>query len=110
MLNAIENHGFIHRSGLNISIDELVDALDDALNLAPDSSLPVAQLAATTSTTGNPNTMNLDDLNKHGGKAIRDHANDGPTRRGASGNNISFSLLSVTYSWTISSHPIAVKL
>ena len=67
MLNSLANHGFIHRNGLNISIDELVNGLDEALNLSPDSSRPVAQLAATTSTTGNPNTMNLADLDKHGG-------------------------------------------
>lgn len=67
MLNSLANHGFLARNGLNISIDEIVDGLDEALNLSPNSSLPVAQLAATTSTTGNPNTLNLDDLDKHGG-------------------------------------------
>ncbi len=67
MLNTLANHGFLPRSGLNVSIDDLVKGLDEALNLSPNSSLPVAQLAVTTSTTGNPNTMNLDDLDKHGG-------------------------------------------
>jgi len=67
MLNSLANHGFLPRSGLNVSIDDLVNGLQQAINLAPDSSRPPAQLAATTSTTGNPNTMNLDDLNKHGG-------------------------------------------
>ncbi len=67
MLNSLANHGFIAHTGLNISIDDLVDGIDLALNLAPNSSLPVAQLAVTTSTTGNPSTLNLDDLDKHGG-------------------------------------------
>lgn len=67
MLNSLANHGFLHRNGLNISVENIVDAFDYAVNLSPNSSLPVAQLAVTTSTTGNPNTLNLDDLNKHGG-------------------------------------------
>ncbi|KAK1753781.1 chloroperoxidase [Echria macrotheca] len=66
MLNSLANHGFIARSGRNISIDELVGAIDTALNLDPASSRPVAELAATTSTTGNPNTFHLSDMDKHG--------------------------------------------
>jgi hypothetical protein len=68
MLNSLANHGFLPRNGLNVSINQLVDGLDEALNLSPDSSRPVAELAVTTSTTGNPSTLNLDDLNKHGGR------------------------------------------
>ncbi len=70
MLNALANHNFLPHSGLNVSIDDIVDGLDKALNLSPNSSLPVAQLAVTTSTTGNPNTLNLDDLDKHGGRCL----------------------------------------
>ncbi|PKS08140.1 hypothetical protein jhhlp_005415 [Lomentospora prolificans] len=65
-LNSLANHGFIHRSGKDISIDELVNGIDEAVNLSPNSSRPVAELAATTSTTGNPTTFHLDDLNLHG--------------------------------------------
>jgi hypothetical protein len=71
MLNSLANHGFLHHSGLNISVEDLVDAFDHALNLSPDSTLPVAQLAVTTSTTGNSNTLNLDDLDTHGGTCSR---------------------------------------
>lgn len=67
MLNSLANHGFLHHNGRDISVEDLVDAFDNALNLSPDSTLPVAQLAVTTSTTGDPNTLNLDDLNTHGG-------------------------------------------
>lgn len=67
MINSLANHGFLPRNGLNISADDLVNAFHEALNLSPDVSLPVAKLAVTTSTTGNPNTLNLDDLDEHGG-------------------------------------------
>ncbi|KAK5655074.1 hypothetical protein OQA88_5973 [Cercophora sp. LCS_1] len=66
MLNSLANHGFLPRNGRDVSIDGLVNGIDEALNLSPNSSRPVAELAATTSTTGNPNTFHLSDLNKHG--------------------------------------------
>lgn len=66
MLNSLANHGYINRNGRDISISQLVQGLDEGLNLSPNSSQPVAELAVTTSTTGNPNTLHLDDLNKHG--------------------------------------------
>lgn len=65
MLNSLANHGWLKRSGMNISVDDLVNGLDAAINLSPDSSRPVAELAITTGTNGV--TINLDDLNKHGG-------------------------------------------
>jgi hypothetical protein len=69
MLNALANHGFFPRSGKNISIEQLVSGIDLALNLDPASSRPVAELAATTSTTGNPQTVNLADMAAHGGES-----------------------------------------
>lgn len=69
MLNALANHGFFPRSGKNISIDQIVSGIDLALNLDPASSRPVAELGATTSTTGNPQTVNLADMGTHGSKS-----------------------------------------
>ncbi|KAK3900063.1 Chloroperoxidase [Staphylotrichum tortipilum] len=66
MMNTLANHGFVARSGRNISVDELVNAIDVAVNLSPLSSRPVVEIAASLSTTGYPNTFNLDDLNTHG--------------------------------------------
>ncbi|KAM7220109.1 Chloroperoxidase [Rhypophila decipiens] len=66
MLNALANHGYLPRNGHNVSIDQLVNALDEALNVSPLSTRPVAELGATTSTTGNPTTLHLKDLAKHG--------------------------------------------
>ena len=69
MLNSLANHGFIDRSGRDISVDELIDGLADAINLDPETARKPAELGATTSTTGNRWTMNLDDLDEHGGKS-----------------------------------------
>ncbi len=66
MLNSLANHGYLPRNGRNISIEEVVNAIDVALNLSPLSSRPVVELAATTSTTGYATTFNLDDVNLHG--------------------------------------------
>ncbi|CAI4214395.1 unnamed protein product [Parascedosporium putredinis] len=66
MLNSLANHGFIARSGKDISIDQLVNAIEEAINISPNSTRPVVEFGATTSTTGNPNTFHLSDLNKHG--------------------------------------------
>ncbi|KAK4214955.1 chloroperoxidase-like protein [Rhypophila decipiens] len=66
MLNTLANHNYIPRSGRNISIDQIVNGIDEALNLEPAGIRPVAELASTTSTTGIPGTMNLNDLAKHG--------------------------------------------
>ncbi|KAK1765253.1 Peroxidase, family 2-domain-containing protein [Phialemonium atrogriseum] len=82
MINSLANHGFLPRNGLNISTDDLVNAFHEALNLSPGVSLPVAKLAVTTSTTGNPNTLNLDDLDEHGvlehdGSLSRDDTHSG---------------------------------
>lgn len=69
MLNALANHGFFPRNGKNISIEQMIAGIDQALNLDPASSRPVVELAATTSTTGNPKTVNLADMAAHGSKS-----------------------------------------
>jgi hypothetical protein len=68
LLNTLSNHGFMARNGLNISISEMVRAMDVALNLDPSLTQPIVELGATTSTTGINGTMNLEDLNQHRGK------------------------------------------
>lgn len=59
MLNSLANHGFLHCNSRDISVEDLVDAFENAPSLSPYSTLPVAQLCVTTSTTGNQNTLNL---------------------------------------------------
>jgi hypothetical protein len=65
MVNSLANHGYLPRDGLNISLDDLIEAFTDAVNLDPAATTLVGKKALET---GNGNTFNLDDLAKHGGK------------------------------------------
>jgi hypothetical protein len=68
MVNSIANHGYLPRNGLNVSLEDLIIALTDSVNLDPAATTLVGQRALLASTTGNNNTFHLDDLNTHGGK------------------------------------------
>ncbi|CVK95124.1 related to chloroperoxidase [Fusarium mangiferae] len=63
MVNAVANHGYLPRDGLHISLEDLIVAFTDAINLDPAATTLVGTKALTT---GNNGTFNLDDLNKHG--------------------------------------------
>ncbi|RDW71896.1 hypothetical protein BP5796_07930 [Coleophoma crateriformis] len=66
MLNSMANHGFLARSGVNISMSDLISAFDAAINMAADAAELVGAVALTASTTGNASTFHLDDVDKHG--------------------------------------------
>ncbi|KAH8586691.1 Chloroperoxidase [Bisporella sp. PMI_857] len=66
MVNALANHNFIARNGLNISLTDFETALSEAVNLDKAATDLVATVALTTSTTGRNDTLNLDDISKHG--------------------------------------------
>ena len=66
MVNSLANHGFLPRNGLNVSLDQILTGFQESLNLDPNSTIIPATIALTTSTTGNKETLNLDDLSKHG--------------------------------------------
>ncbi|TLD30543.1 hypothetical protein PspLS_02319 [Pyricularia sp. CBS 133598] len=85
MMNTLANHGFIPRT--NISMDQLVSALELSIGLEGAATRIVGGKALATSKTGNPNTFNLDDLATHG---ILEH--DGSLSRAdlAEGDNHSF--------------------
>ncbi|KAF4961363.1 hypothetical protein FSARC_10208 [Fusarium sarcochroum] len=63
MVNAVSNHGYLPRDGLDISLEDLIVAFTDAINLDPAATTLVGNKALAT---GNNVTFNLDDLNKHG--------------------------------------------
>ncbi|KAI5461921.1 Chloroperoxidase [Mariannaea sp. PMI_226] len=65
MVNALANHGFIPRNGKGITIEDLLDGITKSVNIDQAAVNPIAQVALHTSTTGNPETFNLDDLAKH---------------------------------------------
>lgn len=66
MVNALANHGFLPHNGLNVSMDNLITALNASVNLEAAATELVGAKALTASTTGNPATFNLDDLDQHG--------------------------------------------
>ncbi|KAL2129919.1 hypothetical protein VTI74DRAFT_7136 [Chaetomium olivicolor] len=66
MVNALANHGYLPRDGKNVSLSQLVSAFKDAINFEQGAILLVGLKARETSTTGNPLTIHLDDLAKHG--------------------------------------------
>ncbi|KAI6361107.1 hypothetical protein MCOR25_006572 [Pyricularia grisea] len=85
MMNTLANHGFIPRT--NISMDQLVSALELSIGLEGAATRIVGGKALSTSTTGDPNTFNLEDITKHG---MLEH--DGSLSRSdlAEGDNHSF--------------------
>ncbi|KAK7981743.1 chloroperoxidase [Apiospora saccharicola] len=66
MLNSLANSGYINRNGLNISLTEFSDALLEVTNLDPAATKLVTAVGIKASTTGYADTLNLDDLIKHG--------------------------------------------
>lgn len=71
MVNTLANHGYLPRSGLNVSLADLIAGFTAAVNLDPAATTLVGQKALLTSTTGNNATFNLDDLNTHGSESNR---------------------------------------
>jgi hypothetical protein len=65
MVNSLANHGYIPRNGRNVTAQNLIDGFVNSVNIEPASTAPIAQIAVSTSSTGNPNTFNLNDLGKH---------------------------------------------
>ncbi|OLN96433.1 putative sterigmatocystin biosynthesis peroxidase stcC 1 [Colletotrichum chlorophyti] len=65
-LNTLANHGYLPRDGKNISMTQFTTAFATALNFDENFVFGVAEPAFATSTTGNPKTVNLKDLEKHG--------------------------------------------
>jgi hypothetical protein len=66
MLNTLANHGFLRRSGLNISADEVYWAFDTSLHWVHDVVFDgLVSEALSASTTGNASTFNLQDAVKH---------------------------------------------
>ncbi|KAI1433552.1 Cloroperoxidase [Xylaria sp. CBS 124048] len=65
MLNALANHGFLPRTGRDISEDILVKGLQDALNLAPDFGKFLFTAGRIANPMPNATTFNIDHINRH---------------------------------------------
>jgi len=70
LLNSLANHGFLRRSGRNITGEELVGALHASINFDPAAVRIPTAVALSTSQTGNDSTFGLDNLNLHGGEIL----------------------------------------
>ncbi|KAK1573991.1 Chloroperoxidase [Colletotrichum navitas] len=65
MLNSLANHGYLPHTGKEISMTDLISGLGTALHFNESLVRTLGTPAFATSTTGNPNTFNLDDIAKH---------------------------------------------
>nr|ARH52644.1 heme-thiolate peroxidase [Ustulina deusta] len=65
MLNALANHGFLPRDGRDITENQTVTALNDALNLTPDFGQFLFTAARLSNPKPNATTFNLDHLDRH---------------------------------------------
>ncbi|EFQ32614.1 hypothetical protein CGRA01v4_09558 [Colletotrichum graminicola] len=65
MLNSLANHGYLPRTGKEISMADLISGLGTALHFNESLVRTLGTPAFATSTTGDPNTFNLDDIAKH---------------------------------------------
>ncbi|OLN96667.1 putative sterigmatocystin biosynthesis peroxidase stcC 2 [Colletotrichum chlorophyti] len=65
MLNSLANHGYLPRDGHGISMQDLINGLGSALHFNETLTRTLGTPAFATSTTGNPDTFNLDDIAKH---------------------------------------------
>lgn len=68
MVNALANHGYLPRDGVNVSMADLITGFNASVNLESAATQLVGAKALLTSTTGNASTFNLDDLDTHGSK------------------------------------------
>ncbi|KLU92937.1 hypothetical protein MAPG_11885 [Magnaporthiopsis poae ATCC 64411] len=66
VLNALANHGYIPRSGRNVSGEQYASGLEKAINFERPIFQGLIDVGLTLSTTGNNNTFHLNDIDKHG--------------------------------------------
>ncbi|KAJ7895617.1 Cloroperoxidase [Mycena olivaceomarginata] len=62
-LNTLANHGYLHRSGKNISIPDMLQAALDGFNVGPDTIIQAAKFGLLSG--DDPTTLNLDALQLH---------------------------------------------
>ncbi|KAJ7189036.1 Cloroperoxidase [Mycena filopes] len=62
-LNTLANHGFLPRTGMNISVSQILQAAIDGFNVGPDAIIQAAKFGLLSGDA--PETMNLDALSLH---------------------------------------------
>ena len=69
-INALANHGYLPRNGLNISLEQFITGIMDGLNFEPNFTITAVDVYQNFTTTGYNNTLNLNDLGHHGSELI----------------------------------------
>lgn len=69
-VNALANHGYLPRNGLNISLDQFITGVTEGLNFEPNFTIFAVGIYQPFTTTGFNNTLNLNDLDHHDSKVI----------------------------------------
>ena len=69
-VNALANHGYLPRNGLNISLEQFITGLKEGLNFDPNVTIFAVAVYQNFTTTGYNNTLNLNDLEHHASELI----------------------------------------
>jgi hypothetical protein len=69
-LNALANHGYIPRDGADVSLDEFLDSIDEVFNVDSNLIQPLVEAGLVFSSTGQKDTLNLDDLDHQAGEWV----------------------------------------
>lgn len=69
-INALANHGYLPRNGLNISLEQFITGVGEGYNFGPDVAIFAVGVYQPFTTTGNNNTLNLNDLDHHSSELI----------------------------------------
>ncbi|KAL8799516.1 MAG: hypothetical protein Q9182_005825 [Xanthomendoza sp. 2 TL-2023] len=64
-LNALANHGYLPRNGRNISSQQFIRSIEDVFNFEEKITTGIVRVYQPFTTTGNNNTLNLNDLDHH---------------------------------------------
>lgn len=69
-INALANHDYLPRNGLNISLEQFITGVGEGYNFAPDVAIFAVATYQPFTTTGYNNTLHLNDLDHHASKLI----------------------------------------
>ncbi|KAL8991920.1 MAG: hypothetical protein Q9169_007533 [Polycauliona sp. 2 TL-2023] len=71
-VNALANHGYLPRNGMDISLEQFITGFNESLNFDAEFVIFAVSVYQNFTTTGNNNTLNLNDLEHHAGKLVHD--------------------------------------
>ena len=69
-INALANHGYLPRNGLNVSLEQFIIGIREGLNFDAEFTTDAVAVYQKFTTTGYNNTLNLNDLDHHASELI----------------------------------------